>query len=422
MQRQQASAEALIPDAERVRRRLDDIARFTETDHTGWTRRVLSEPYLDSRAWVVRQMQDAGLEVHTDAAGNTIGVLAGTHGRASLATGSHTDTVASGGRFDGIVGVVGALEVAERLHETGTRLRHDLVVVDFLGEEPNEFGVSCVGSRSLTGAVAPSFFDSADDEGLTLGAKLENAGLSPDAMLRLRWPGAPLHGFVELHIEQGPVLERSGTQLGVVTAIAGIERVMASFIGRADHAGTAAMADRKDALVAAAEAVLAVEQIGCSGEHSVATVGSLHVEPGALNVVPSLARIWTELRSPSPEWLGSARSEVMTRFASIAAGRGIEVDLQWLNDQDPVPTAVAVQDVIADTASELGYSWQALPSGAGHDAAHVAAIAPTGMIFVPSLDGRSHCPEEFTELDDITRGIHALGAALVGLDARGGAA
>jgi N-carbamoyl-L-amino-acid hydrolase len=225
-----------------------------------------------------------------------------------------------------------------------------------------------------------------------------------------------LRGFVELHIEQGAVLERAGTELGVVTAIAGIERVMAGFIGRADHAGTAAMTDRKDALVAAAQAILAVEQIGCSGEHSVATVGSIHVEPGALNVVPSLARLWTELRSPSPEWLGSARTELMRRFSTIAADRGIEVDLQWLNDQDPVPTATSVQDLIADASSSLGYSWRAMPSGAGHDAAHIAAIAPTGMIFVPSRDGRSHCPEEWTDIDDIARGVHALGATLVSLD------
>lgn len=413
-----ADLDGLRPDAERLQRSLDEISAFTESDHAGWTRRVLSEPYLESRRWVRREMADAGLNVSTDAAGNTIGVLPGVGSHpGSIGTGSHTDTVASGGRYDGIVGVVGAIEVARRLCETGTRLSHDLVVFDFLGEEPNEFGVSCVGSRSLTGAVNPAFFDSANDEGETLGRALERAGLSPDAMLRLGTMPA-LAGFIELHIEQGPVLERAGTQLGVVTAIAGIERVLASFIGRADHAGTAAMSDRRDALVAAAQAVLAVEQIGCSGEHSVATVGALHVEPGALNVVPSLARLWAELRSPSVEWLGTARREVAERFAAIAGERGIEVELHALNDQDPVPTAPAVQDLLADTASSLGYSWRSMPSGAGHDAAHIAAVAPTGMIFVPSLDGRSHCPEEFTDIDDIATGVHALAAALVKLDAR----
>jgi N-carbamoyl-L-amino-acid hydrolase len=408
----------LHPEPERLRAAVDALSAFTESDHEGWTRRVLSEPYWDSRSWVAREMRDAGLAVHTDAAGNTIGVLAGTGtpSGGALGTGSHTDTVASGGRFDGIVGVVGAIEAARRVQETGTRLQHDLVVVDFLGEEPNDFGVSCVGSRALTGLISPAFFDSARDDGVTLGQALEQGGLSPAAMLAASQSAVRLTGFVELHVEQGPVLERSGTQLGVVTAIAGIERVLATFLGRADHAGTAAMADRKDALVAAAEAVLAVEQIGCSGENSVATVGALHVEPGALNVVPSLARIWTELRSPSGEWLGTARKSLLDQFVAVAERRGITVDLQWLNDQDPVHTAAAVQDTIADAGSTLGYSWRALPSGAGHDAAHIASIAPTGMIFVPSRDGRSHCPEEWTDLDDIVRGTHALAATLVAMD------
>jgi N-carbamoyl-L-amino-acid hydrolase len=149
-------------------------------------------------------------------------------------------------------------------------------------------------------------------------------------------------------------------------------------------------------------------------------VGSVHVEPGALNVVPALARLWTELRSPSPEWLGSARRELMNRFTEIATGRGIELDMRWLNDQSPVPTAVSVQDHIADTSTSLGYSWRSMPSGAGHDAAHIAAIAPTGMIFVPSRDGRSHTPEEWTDVADIARGVHALAATLVGMDGRFG--
>lgn len=410
-------ADGLRPDTARLGAALDALAAYTEPETDGWTRRVLSEPYLDSREWVRARMREAGLEVHTDAAGNTVGVLAGTGGAPrALATGSHTDTVASGGRFDGIVGVLGAIEVAHRLRESGTRLHHDLLVIDFLGEEPNDYGVSCVGSRAMTGKITPAFFDNADADGTTLGRDLERAGLSPDAMLASPWAVDRLDGFVELHIEQGPVLEREGIQLGVVTAIAGIERVLATFLGRRDHAGTARMADRKDALVAAAHAVLAVEQIGCSGVDSVATTGSLDVEPGALNVVPSLARLWTELRSPDPAWLGSARRDLVERLGAIAAERGVEVDVQWLNDQDPVPTSTRVQDLVADTADALGYRWRAIPSGAGHDAAHLAAVAPTGMIFVPSHDGRSHCPEEFTALDDIAVGAHALAATLVAMD------
>jgi len=412
----------LAPDVDRIRQDFDDIAAFVDDSQPGWSRQVLSDPYLASRAWVRRAMEDAGLAVHQDEAGNTIGRLAGRGGGGALATGSHTDTVAGGGRFDGIIGVLGALEMVRRLRETGTVLDHDLLVVDFLGEEPNDFGVSCVGSRSITGSVTPAFFDQTDAAGLRLGTALERHGYSPHAMLSGAWQKGSVDAFVELHIEQGPVLERSGTQLGVVTAIAGIERVVATFLGRADHAGTASMTDRRDALTAAAEAILTVEQIGCTGESSVATTGSLEVEPGAMNVVPSLARMWTELRSPSAEWLGSARRQVLDQIAALARRRDIEVDLQWLNDQDPVPTATSVQDVVASAASALGHSWQAMPSGAGHDAAHMATLAPTGMIFVPSRDGRSHCPEEWTDFDDVGIGVHALTATLLELDgARAGA-
>ncbi|MBM9467003.1 M20 family metallo-hydrolase [Nakamurella leprariae] len=414
------------PVLDRLGGALEELAGYVDPDHGGWTRRVLSEPYTASRSWVRDAMRDAGLTVHVDEAGNTIGVLPGRRGSGpALATGSHTDTVANGGRFDGVAGVVGALEVVHRLRETDTRLDSDLMVIDFLGEEPNEFGVSCIGSRAIAGTVSRDYLDHERDDGLSLGSALQQRGMDPSTVMDMAWAPGRISAFVELHIEQGPVLERVGTQIGVVTAIAGIERVIATFLGRADHAGTAAMADRKDALVAAAEAVLAVEQIGCAGEQAtgaaVSTVGRLEVEPGALNVVPSLARLWTELRSPDPGWLGTARRDVVEQFKLIAEHRRLELDLDWLNDQDPVPTAPSMQDVIAVTADHLGYSWRAMPSGAGHDSAHIAAMAPTGMIFVPSRDGRSHCPEEWTDLADLGRGVHALAATLVRLDRRGSA-
>lgn len=406
----------LKPNLQRLESDFHELSTFTDSSFTGHTRQVLSEPYMSSREWIRDTMKQAGLEVHHDAAGNTIGLLKGSGNGPALATGSHTDTVMSGGRFDGVIGVLGAIELVRTLRETSTVLGRDLYVIDFLGEEPNEFGVSCVGSRSLTGAVTSDFYNTVNATGITLGSQLEKVGLSPSAMLSNGWAKGSLHAFVELHIEQGPVLERNGQQLGVVTAIAGIERVVATFLGRADHAGTTSMADRRDALAAAAEAVLVVEQIGCTGEHSVATVGSIEVEPGAMNVVPSSARIWTEMRSPSAEWLGTARRNVLDQLTALAARRDIGVDLAWLNDQDPVPTATSVQDVIANVSDDLGYSWRAMPSGAGHDAAHLALLAPTGMIFVPSVGGRSHCPEEWTDFADVGVGVHALGASLLSLD------
>jgi N-carbamoyl-L-amino-acid hydrolase len=235
-------------------------------------------------------------------------------------------------------------------------------------------------------------------------------------MLAGAWKPSDVSAFVELHIEQGPVLERRHADIGVVTAISGIERVVAAFTGRADHDGTMPMADRRDALTAAAQAILAVEQLGCSAPDSVATVGNIQTAPGALNIVPESARIWAELRSPSPAWLGTARRRIVDDIADLARRRGVEVELDWLNDQDPVPTTPAVQDVIGTAAQAAGHRWVSIVSGAGHDAAHMAALAPTGMIFVPSRDGRSHCPEEWTDLDQIAVGVHTLAATLVSLD------
>jgi N-carbamoyl-L-amino-acid hydrolase len=408
--------DALAPEKSRIAADLAELSGFADPDEAGWTRRVFSEPYRASRAWVRARMRDAGLDVCEDDAGNLIGLLPGTTGAPALVTGSHTDTVSRGGRFDGVVGVLGAIEFARRLRETGMRLAHDLLVVDFLGEEPNAHGVSCIGSRAIAGLISPGYLDQRDGNGVTLGRALESAGRSPSDMLRARWRPDDVAAFVELHIEQGPVLQRRQADIGVVTAIAGIERVMAAFTGRADHAGTMPMTDRRDALAAAAQAILTVEQIGCGEPDAVATVGDLKTAPGALNIVPESARIWAELRSPSQAWLGTARKRVVQDIADLAQARGVEVELDWLNDQDPVPTTLGVQDVIAAASQSLGQRWTSIVSGAGHDAAHLAALAPMGMIFVPSRDGRSHCPEEWTDLDQIGAGVHALAATMVSLD------
>jgi N-carbamoyl-L-amino-acid hydrolase len=308
--------------------------------------------------------------------------------------------------------VLAGIEVARRLRETGAVLEHELRVVDFLGEEPNDHGVSCIGSRAVAGAITADYLSMPDSDGVALRERLGGC----DGWETARWSGGEVAGFVELHVEQGPVLERDGLQLGVVTAIAGIERAIATFHGRPDHAGTMPMGERRDALLAAAEAVLVVEQLGCSAPETVATVGRVETRPGALNIVPSWARIWAELRSASEPWLDRARGDLASRIADAARARGVDVELDWLNDQPPVPTAQSVQDLIASSASAIGYSWRAMPSGAGHDAAHIASLAPTGMIFIPSRAGRSHCPEEWTDAEAIGIGAHTLAATLLAMD------
>ncbi|MDR1799377.1 MAG: M20 family metallo-hydrolase [Bifidobacteriaceae bacterium] len=412
----------LTPDAAHLAAGLEALSTFVQSAQPGWTRQVFSEPYLASREWTFRRMVEAGLsDVHQDAAGNIVGRLPGQHPELKpLMTGSHTDTVWGGGRFDGMVGVVGAIEAARLIRESGRPLARDLIVVDFLGEEANEFGLSCLGSRAITGELTPGHLDRLGEAaGATLGATMAGFGLDPDQALRLAQPAGSLHAYIELHIEQGPLLEAAGKEIGVVTAIAGIERLLAAFQGRGDHAGTMPMADRHDALLAAAEAVLAVEHEACCAPvHAVSTTGRIEALPGAFNVVPDSARIWAEVRSIDPAWLGGVKGRLAQRIAGLAAARGVETALEWLNDQPPVATTPAVRETIAQAAEAVGASWEAVPSGAGHDAAHLPRLGPIGMIFVPSQGGRSHVPEEFTTTEDTARGVQVLTQTLIALDAQ----
>lgn len=409
----------LAPDAERLGADIARLSGITDDTLAGWTRQVFSDPYRDSRAVTRGLMIDAGLETEVDPIGNIIGRLPGRHpgqGR-PLVVGSHTDTVREGGRFDGIVGVMSAIEIARRLRETGTVLDHDLVVIDFLGEEPNRFGLSCVGSRAISGDLTADQLGLADPSGEHLAEAISGFGADPSAALQMSWAPDSVHAYIELHIEQGPLLEQSHTQIGVVTAIAGIERLLVSFRGRSDHAGTMPMDMRHDALSAAAAAILTVERVGCGAPiHGVATTGRLESGPGAVNVVPEEAQMWAELRSTQRDWLQGARGEVVKEIAVEAERRGVESMAEWLSYQDPVPATQYVQDHISRAADALGLSWKAVPSGAGHDAAHMARLGPMGMIFVPSVAGRSHCPEELTAIDDIAAGAHVLAATIVDLD------
>jgi len=406
-------------DVARLTADWEALAAFRDQAQPGWTRRVFSEPYARSRAWLRARMADAGLRVRSDGAGNLIGELDGSDpGLPALVTGSHSDTVASGGRFDGVVGVLGALEVVRLLRDSGTTLRHPLRVVDFLGEEANDFGLSCIGSRAVAGALTAEHLALVDPDGRTLGAALAaHTGGDPRDALAAAWDADDVAAFVELHIEQGRRLEAAGVPIGVVSAIAGIARCTVVCDGRPDHAGTTAMADRRDALTAAAEVVLAVERVAAeAGGDVVGTTGRVAVEPGAVSIVPARARLWAELRSTDAAVLERLRARLEDAAASIGRRRGVTVSLAWTGVSRPVPTDPGVRDAIVAAAGRLGLPTLTVPSGAGHDAAFLARLAPMGMVFVPSRDGRSHCPEEWTDLDQVARGADVLAATLLELD------
>ena len=405
--------------AQRIQDDLDSLSSYRDPRAAGWTRLAFSQEGVEGRDWVMQQMREAGLSVSRDAANNLIGILPGSGSRKqAIATGSHTDTVNGGGRFDGIIGVLAGLEVVRSLRDAGINLQHDLRVIDFFNEEPNPYGLSCVGSRALAGTLTREQLELRSFDGQSLAEGLESVGGDPEGVLACKWDTDEIFAFLELHIEQGPVLEQSNLPLAVVTSIAGIYRAVVEFTGQADHAGATPMGSRKDALCAAAEGILEVERIASGGvEVGVGTVGRIESQPGATNVVPASSKFWMEVRGGTQAWLQSCQVELEAAFQRIALRRGIEVSCSWLSTVAPVETSDWVQTSIGTAIEKLGYEYTHMFSGAGHDASHMSRLAPIGMIFVPSRSGRSHTPEEWTDPDEIARGTQVLLHTIIDIDA-----
>ena len=399
---------------------LKRLAEFTDPD-LPFTRRAFSPLYEEARAWLAERFRDAGLDTRVDAAGNLIGRL-GDGGGPVLMLGSHIDTVEAGGRFDGIVGVLGALEVARCIREAGVALSRPLEVVDFVCEEPTIVNLSPLGSRIMSGDVTAE---------MVAGASAPSGEPLAEAIARLGGDATRLHdarrgqgdvdGYLELHIEQGPVLERAGVDVGVVTIVAAPCRAVVSITGAADHAGATAMSDRRDALAGAAELTLAVERIVSAPDivqESVGTVGFLRVSPNMVNVIPGRVDMTVEVRSTQQEALVWAMEEIEGALQEISARRGLGSTLEWRHEEQPVPIPTEMQDIVATAAADLHIPAMLLPSRASHDAARLAPIAPVGMVFIPCREGRSHCPEEWAELGDVVTGARVLGQALLLLDRR----
>ena len=410
----------LNPSRERIEADLRRLAEFTDPD-LPYTRRAFSPEYAEARRWLSERFRDAGLETRSDAAGNLIGRLGGGDGPV-LMMGSHIDTVEAGGRFDGVVGVLGALEVVRCLRESGVAPARPLEIVDFVCEEPTIVDLSPLGSRIMAGDVtAEMVAGAAAPSGEPLGDAISTLGGDAGRLREARRRPGEIFAYLELHIEQGPVLERAGMDVGVVSVVAAPCRAVVSITGAADHAGATAMADRRDALAGAAELTLAVERIASApdlAQESVGTVGFLRVSPNMVNVIPGRVDLAVEIRSAQSEALLWAREEVERSLREIAARRGLDASLEWRHLEEPVPIPVDMQDVIAESATALRIRAMRLPSRASHDAARLAPVAPVGMVFIPCKDGRSHCPEEWAETDDVVTGAEVLGQALLELDSR----
>ncbi|MBI4200663.1 MAG: Zn-dependent hydrolase [Chloroflexi bacterium] len=409
--------------ARRVEEDLMALARMTDPQ-LPYTRQAFTPYDREARQWLLAKMEQVGLEVRIDAAANIIGRRKGRRsGGPVIMLGSHIDTVRAGGRYDGMVGVIGALEVIRCLNEAGWTSQHSLEMVSFTCEEPTAFGLSPMGSRAMAGTLAAEQVLAArGPEGNNLAESLAYVGGDAHGLGQTRRRPGEIAGFLELHIEQGPVLEREGLPIGVVTAIAAPCRGRATLVGEANHSGATMMHERHDALCGAAEVVLAVER-ACSAPgvtDTVGTVGYLNVSPNMVNVIPGKVGMQVEVRSTRQDFLDMVRAQVEQSLYAVAERRGLEASLEWLACEQPVPIPEHMQGLIQQACDELGIRWMPLPSRASHDAARIASITPIGMVFVPSRAGKSHTPEEWTDFDHIARGVAVLGRALMKLDARFG--
>lgn len=400
---------------------VEALGRITDPARP-YTRRSFSAKHAEGREWLAARMAAAGLSTSIDAGGNLVGRREGSvPGLAPIVTGSHSDTVGGGGRFDGIAGVAAGIEVARALVERRLPLRHPFEVIDFLAEEPSEFGMSCVGSRAVAGELSASALAlRAPSSGETLAQAIKRSGGDPVKLSApLRKPGS-VTAFFELHIEQGPVLEQAGIPVGVVTEIVGIHRLEVALEGRPDHAGTTPMHLRRDALAAAAQVVGWVREAATArsgGTHYfVATVGRLHVEPNNSNVVPARVTLSVDARSNDVSTLAEFAEALRNFCAKDLRSPGVAARVEDVSVSPPTVCSHRLREILRAACGTQDVPCIELPSGAGHDAVYMAKAGPAAMIFIPCREGRSHFADEWAEPEHLRHGAAVLFEAVLRCD------
>ena len=405
--------EGLRVDGDRLNETMEHMHTFGENAEGGSDRVAYSDHNRVAYDYLFSLMLQSGLMPRIDVAGNLVGRMeGGVDGLAPIVTGSHIDTVPNGGHYDGIVGVMSAIEVARTLHEAGERLDHPLEVVVWSNEEGGK-----TGSRSWAGAVAPFEMRLPSLGNKTLGDGIRHLGGHPERLSESQRAPGDIAGYIELHVEQGAILDRETIDIGVVEGIVGIRRWYITVTGFANHAGTTPMHQRQDALYATALMIAKVREI-ITGEdgRQVGTVGKVEVSPGAPNVIPGEVMFSLEIRDLSMEKVTRLFGEIRDASTTIAEANDVSVSFVQYYESPEAPTDEAIQDLVRSSAAALGLSSLDMPSGAGHDAQSMKGIAPLGMIFVPSKDGVSHAPSEYTSPEQITNGANVLLQTIVGMD------
>jgi len=405
-------------DQQRLLAELETLAAFSDAAPPAVTRIVFTPADLKARAWVISRCEEAGLTVRQDAIGNIFARWNGTDPSApAVGTGSHIDAIPNAGKYDGVVGVLGGLEAIRALRRSGFRPKNSLELLVFATEEPTRFGIGCLGSRLLSGTLsADAAAKLKDRDGKSMDEVRRKAGLNGN-LQDVELPAGYYKGFVELHIEQGPLLERAQTSLGIVMRIAAPASLRISIEGAGGHAGGVLMPDRKDALCAAAELILAIESAARSSgaPDTVATVGVCEVFPGAVNSIPSRVHLTLDIRDTDQARRDGVIQTIERVSQNISTKRQVSIQSELLNADAPADCAPEVRKAISESCREHGFPFLEMVSRAYHDSLFISRIAPTGMLFIPCRNGYSHRPDEYAAPEDIARGALVLAEALAKL-------
>ncbi len=402
-------------DASTLQHSLEVLGAIGQQPEGGIVRPVYSPAWVQAREQLATFMHAAGLDVRGDAMGNLFGRLPGSDDSKTLLTGSHFDTVPLGGKYDGALGILAGIVALQALHEKLGKPRRSLEVVALCEEEGSRFPAHCWGTKGMLGRIDPVELDEVRDaQGITIAGAMRAIGLAPERYREAR--RTDLEAFFELHIEQGRILFDEGIQLGIVTAITGLQHLWITVTGRADHAGTTPMDLRHDALQGAAcmaiEITHLVEQ---AGRPAVVTTGKWDVQPGAVNVVPGEVSFSVDVRHPDEETLQRLSAAIRVRCEAIAPERHLSISIEMTGESAPATMDAGLQAELVKAAEVCEATWKWLPSGAGHDSQIMARHLPTAMLFVPSVEGRSHSSAEYTTIEDAARGASVLATALSSL-------
>jgi ureidoglycolate amidohydrolase len=405
-------------DRHRLISEIEALASISDAEPPAVTRIVFTPTDLKARTWLKARCEEAGLAVRHDAIGNTFVRWTGSDPTLPpVGTGSHIDAIPNAGKYDGVVGVLGGLEAIRALQQSGFRPRHSIELLVFTSEEPTRFGIGCLGSRMLSGTLsANDARQLKDNEGASLDEVRDRAGLCGE-LEAVKLPSGYYSAFVELHIEQGPRLERDGIPLGVVTSIAAPASLRISIEGSGGHAGGVLMPDRRDALCAAAELILAIENAArTSGAiDTVATVGICEVFPGAVNSIPSRVRLSADIRDTDLQRRDGLMRQIETASQAISAKRQVPIHTEVLNADAPADCATAVVEALSESCEKHNFKFLPMVSRAYHDSLFMSRIAPTAMLFIPCRNGYSHRPDEYASPKDIARGTLVLAETLAAL-------